>query len=268
LVNAAAGLTIFALVVAALHLTRDVMIPLAAAGFLSFLLQPLVQWLDDRKFPRPAAVAIVVLGSFILLGMAGTFLAREVSTLAGELPRYETNLRLKARSAADQMQRVGVWRNAADVLERVEGELKQPSAKAEPLKVEVQTSSSSPLATLLSYAQLSLGPLAAIGLLFLFTVFILLQYHDIRVRVVRLMGPTEIGRSTQALNGAALDLARFFRLQAGLNASFGLAIGVVLWLIGIPNAPLWGAVAAVSRFVPYIGGALAPRRSGTVRPTA
>jgi predicted PurR-regulated permease PerM len=219
LVNAAAALTIFALVVVALYLTRDVAIPLVAAGFLSFLLQPLVQWLDDRKLPRPAAVAVVVLGSFILLGTAGTFLAREVSTLASELPRYETNLRLKARSAADQMQSVGVWRNAAEVLQRVEGELKQPPVKSEPLKVEVQNESSTPLATLLSYAQLSAGPLAAIGLMFLFTVFILLQYHDIRDRIVRLMGTTEIGRSTQALNGAGRDRAPLFRVKGGLDGS-------------------------------------------------
>jgi predicted PurR-regulated permease PerM len=189
--------------------------------------------------------------------MAGMFLAREVSNLASELPRYETNLRLKARGAAEELQRVGIWRNAADVLKRVGGELEQPSLKTEPLKVEVQTGSSGPLATLLGYAQLSLGPLAAIGLMFLFTVFILLQYHDIRDRIVRLMGATEIGRSTQALNEAALDLSHFFRLQAALNASFGLVIGVALWMIGIPNAPLWGAIAAMSRFVPYVGGVLA-----------
>jgi predicted PurR-regulated permease PerM len=257
LINGAAGLTIFALVIAGLYLTRDIMIPLVAAGFLSFLLQPLVQWLVDWRLPRALAVTIIVLSSFVVLGTIGTFLAREVSALADELPRYESNLRLKARDAAEQLQGVGVWTNAANVLKRIEGELAQPSTKTEPLKVEVQSGSSSPFATLIRYAELSLKPLTTIGLMFLFTVFILLQYHDIRDRIVRLMGATEIGRSTQALNEAALDLAQFFRLQATLNVSFGLAIGVVLWVIGIPNAPLWGAIAALSRFVPYVGGILA-----------
>ena len=257
LINGAAGLTIFALVIAGLYLTRDVMIPLVAAGFLSFLLQPLVQWLVDCRLPRALAVTIIVLSSFVVLGTIGTFLAREVSALADELPRYEFNLRLKARDAAEQLQGVGVWTNAANVLKRIEGELAQPSTKTEPLKVEVQSGSSSPFATLIRYAELSLKPLTTIGLMFLFTVFILLQYHDIRDRVVRLMGATEIGRSTQALNEAALDLSHFFRLQAALNVSFGLAIGVALWIIGIPNAPLWGAIAALSRFVPYVGGILA-----------
>ena len=124
LVNGAAGLTIIALVIAALHYADDFLIPLALAGFLSFILQPLVQWLDDRRWPRPFAVLSVVLVTTCLLGLAGIFLAREVSNLAAELPRYETNLREKAKTAAETLQSVGVWHNASKVLERVEGELK------------------------------------------------------------------------------------------------------------------------------------------------
>ena len=257
LVNGAAGMTIIALVIAALHFADDFLIPLALGGFLSFILQPLVQWLDDRRWPRPLAVLSVVLVTTFLLGLAGIFLTREASNLAAELPRYEANLQEKAKSAADTLQSVGVWHNASKVLERVEGELKTSSTEAPPLKVEVRQEEARPLAALLSYVQLTLSPLATVGLTFLFTVFILLQYHDLRDRIVRLMGPSEIGRSTQALNDAALDLAQFFRLQAGLNLSFGVAVGVVLWVIGLPNPALWGALAAVSRFIPYIGGVVA-----------
>jgi predicted PurR-regulated permease PerM len=70
------------------------------------------------------------------------------------------------------------------------------------------------------------------------------------------MGGAEIGRSTQALNDAGSDLAHFLLLQAGLNVSFGLVIGVALWIIGIPSAGLWGAMAALMRFVPYVGSSL------------
>jgi predicted PurR-regulated permease PerM len=256
-VNGAAGLTIIALVIAALHFADDFLIPLAIAGFLSFLLQPPVQWLDNRGWPRSLAVISVVLVTTFVFGLAGLFLAREASNLAAELPRYETNLREKAKTAADTLQSVGVWHNASKVLERVEGELKTPSIEAPPLKVEVRQEEARPLAALLGYVQLTLSPLATIALTFLFTVFILLQYHDLRDRIVRLMGPSEIGRSTQALNEAALDLSHFFRLQAGLNLSFGVVVAIVLWLIGLPNPGLWGAIAAVSRFIPYIGGVVA-----------
>ena len=257
LVNGAAGLTIIALVIAALYFAKDFLIPLALAGFLSFILQPLVQWLDDRRFPRSLAVMSVVLVTTFLLGLAGIFLAREASNLAAELPRYETNLREKARFAANTLQSTGIWNDASKVLERVEGELKTSPTEAPPLKVEVRQEEARPLAALLAYVQFTLSPLATIGLTFLFTVFVLLQYHDLRDRIVHLMGPTEIGRSTQALNDAALDLSRFFRMQAGLNLSFGLVVGMVLWVIGIPNPALWGALAAVSRFIPYVGGLVA-----------
>src|SRR5687767_9362316 len=108
LVNGAAGMTIIALVIAALHFAEHFLIPLALAGFLSFILQPLVQWLDDYRWPRSLAVLTVVVMTTLLLGVASLFLAREVSTLAAELPRHETNLREKARTAADALNSFGV----------------------------------------------------------------------------------------------------------------------------------------------------------------
>ena len=257
LVNGAASITILALVIAALHFGSDFLIPLALAGFLSLILQPLVQWFRDRGWSRPLSVLSVVLSTTFLLGLASTFLAREASNLAAELPQYESNLREKVKITAGTLQTAGIWHNASKVLERVEGEFKASITDAPPLKVEVRQDAVRPLAAFLAFIQLTLSPLATIALTFLFTVFILLQYHDLRDRVVYLMGPSEIGRSTQALNEAALDLANFFRMQAGLNLSFGIAVGIVLWLIGIPNPAFWGALAAVSRFIPYIGGVVA-----------
>ncbi len=255
LVNGAAGLTIAAFIFAALYFTRDFALPLTAAALLSFLLHPLVLWLKEIGVPRSLGVAGVVMSSVLILGAAVTLLAKEVSLLSESLPKYEVNLTEKARTAASRFQSVGAWQNASRVLQHIEAEIKEPRNERAPLKVEVQ-SDARPLSVLLSYLHLSLAPLTSLGLMFLFTVFILLQYHDLRDRIVKLMG-SEIGRSTQALNEAALDLSRFFRLQAALNLSFGVVVGVALWGIGIPNAALWGAVAALSRFVPYVGGALA-----------
>jgi predicted PurR-regulated permease PerM len=81
----------------------------------------------------------------------------------------------------------------------------------------------------------------------------LLQYRDLRDRAVRLMGTAEIGRSTQAFDEAGSDLAHFLLLQSSLNVSFGIFVGVALWAIGVPSPVLWGAIAAIMRFVPYIG---------------
>jgi predicted PurR-regulated permease PerM len=255
-INAASTLIIAALVIAALILGRDFLLPLALATLLSFALQPAVRWLEDHKLPRPAAVALVVLSLIATTVAAGALLAREVTGFAEELPRYQENLQTKIRDATGTLGSVGVWRTATEVLRNVEGEFRERPKGGEPVKVEVQNEPSSPFLAFAKYLRLSISPLASAGLTLLFTVFILLQYQDLRDRIVRVMGPAEIGRSAQALNDAALELAHFFRLQAGLNLSFGIVIGLCLWAIGLPNAPLWGAIAALLRFVPYIGGAL------------
>jgi predicted PurR-regulated permease PerM len=255
--NAASTLIIAALVIAALILGRDFLLPLALATLLSFALQPAVRWLEDHKLPRPAAVALIVLSLIATTVAAGALLAREVTGFAEELPRYQENLQTKIRDATGTLGSVEVWRTATEVLRNVEGEFKQQQPRGgEPVKVEVQNEPSSPFLVFAKYLRLSISPLASAGLTLLFTVFILLQYQDLRDRIVRVMGSAEIGRSAQALNDAALELAHFFRLQAGLNLSFGIVIGLCLWAIGLPNAPLWGAIAALLRFVPYIGGAL------------
>ena len=254
--NTAAALVVAALVIAALTLARDFLIPLALAGLFSFLLQPAVRWLEDHQLPRPAAVALVMLALLTTTGAGSALLAREVSAFAEELPRYQTNLSSKIHDAADKLASVGVWRTATEMLRKMEGEIKDQPKGDGPVKVEVQNEPASPFLAAAKYLQLLIPPLLSAGLALLFTVFILLQYHDLRDRIVRLMGPAEIGRSTQTLNDAALGLAHFFRLQAALNLSFGIVIGVCLWAIGLPNAPLWGALATILRFVPYIGGAL------------
>jgi predicted PurR-regulated permease PerM len=255
-VNAAAALIVAALVIAALILGRDFLLPLALATLLSFALQPAVRWLEDYKLPRPVGVALVVLSLIATTVAAGAFLAKEVTGFAEELPRYQENLRTKIKDATGTLGSVGIWRTATEVLRNVEGEFKQQPRGGEPVKVEVQNESSSPFLVFAKYLQLSISPLTSAGLALLFTIFILLQYQDLRDRIVRVMGPAEIGRSAQALNDAALELAHFFRLQLGLNLAFGIVIGLSLWAIGVPNAPLWGAIAAILRFVPYIGGAL------------
>ena len=255
-VNAAAALIVAALVIAALVLARDFLLPLALAALLSFALQPAVRWLEDYKLPRPIGVALVVLSLIAATVAAGAYLAKEVTGFAEELPRYQENLRTKIKDAAGTLGSGGVWRTATEVLRNVGGELTERPKGGEPVKVEVQNEESSTFLMFARYLRLSISPLTSAALVLLFTVFILLQYQDLRDRIVRVMGPSEIGRSAQALNDAALELAHFFRLQAGLNLSFGIVIGLALWAIGLPNAPLWGAIAAIMRFVPYIGGAL------------
>ena len=100
-------------------------------------------------------------------------------------------------------------------------------------------------------------PLATTGIIIIFVVFILLQQQDLRNRLIRLAGSHDLQRTTAAMDEAGQRLSRLFLMQLALNAAFGLIIGLGLWAIGVPSAPLWGILARVLRFVPYIGAIVA-----------
>src|SRR5580700_6414763 len=256
-VNTAAGLIIVALIIAALCVGRDLLIPLALAGILSFILAPLLRRLTDWGLPRGLAVALVITAMVAALTGGITLAGREVAQLVEEVPHYESTLRDKARFVHSWFGGSGIWQRAAETLRNVEQEVRDPETEAKPLKIEVAQNSDRPIALLLDFTRSTLPSLETAGLAVLFTIFILLQYGDLRDRTVRLMGVREIGRSTQALSEAGSDLAQFFFLQASLNAAFGIVVGVALWAIGIPSPGLWGAIAALMRFLPYIGSLLA-----------
>ena len=102
-----------------------------------------------------------------------------------------------------------------------------------------------------------IGPLETAGIIFIVAIFILMQQDDLRDRMIRLFGTSDLHRTTVAMDDAARRLSRYFLAQLALNASFGIVIGTGLWIIGVPSPLLWGVIAAIMRFVPYIGPVLA-----------
>jgi predicted PurR-regulated permease PerM len=252
-VNGAAGMIIGALLISALYAGRDLLIPLALAGLLSFVLAPLVRRLDHWGLPNGLSVALVVT---VLLGIvvAGvTVTGRQVAQLLEELPTHEANLRDKARFVHLEFGGPGIWQRAAATIRSVEQEVRDPQTESRPMKIEVAQESERPWMTVFEYTRQSVPSLVTAALTLLLTIFMLLQYRDLRDRAVRLMGTAEMGRSMQAFNEAGADLAHFLLLQSGLNAGFGAFIGLALWAIGVPSPALWGALAAVLRFIPYVG---------------
>jgi hypothetical protein len=132
-----------------------------------------------------------------------------------------------------------------------------PKAAPKPVPVEVRQPDPGALESLQSLISPLLHPLATTGIIVIFVIFILLKREDLRNRLIRLAGSHDLQRTTAALDDAASRLSRLFLIQLLLNGSFGIIIGTGLWLIGIPSAILWGILAAVLRFVPYVGAAIA-----------
>lgn len=122
------------------------------------------------------------------------------------------------------------------------------------MPVEVHAPDPGPLRQLIDLVTRIVHPLATVGLIVIFVVFILLKREDLRNRLIRLAGSHDIQRTTAAIDDAAHRLSKLYLAQLGLNAAFGCCIAIGLWFIGLPNPILWCILAAILRFVPYIGG--------------
>ena len=232
------------------------------AALLAFILSPLIRRLRQWGIWRVPSVVLTVVFTLAILSALGAIIAIQITQLAEDLPRYETNLRTKIRA-------LGAGKLTSSALERASGTLKDlqeeiskvgPAATTsgqKPVLVEVRQPDARGLENIANLVRPLLSPLAMTALVVLFLIFILLQREDIRDRFLRLAGTADLQRSTAALDDAGSRLSRFFLMQTILNAGFGIFITVGLWAIGVPNAVLWGIFAGLMRFVPFIGGIIA-----------
>ena len=250
--------------VAALYFARDVLVPVALALLLSFVLAPPVRLLQGMYVPRIIAVFVVVALAFSAIFALGALMVSQVNQLASDLPAYQSTLREKIRSLRGAAASATTLERASEVLQDLSREIERPKGlttapragrrqQPDPIPVEVKQPDPGALQTLAALIAPLIHPLTATGLVVIFVVFILMQRQDLRNRLVRLAGAHDLQRTTAALDDAGQRLSRLFLTQLILNAAFGLVIGLGLWLIGVPRAPLWGMLAMILRFVPYVG---------------
>jgi len=259
------------LVVAFLYFAHEVIVPIALAVLLSFLLAPAVRWLRRWHLGRVTAVALTVLiACLVMLGFAA-IVVQEISSLAQQLPEYRLNLEAKIRSLPAAIPGGGALRRATSMVQELGRELRQSASQrpgstpdrstagastveqTKPVPVEIQRPELEPLQVVQSIVGPLLQPLAMIGLVIVFVIMILLEREDLRDRVLRLAGRRDLHRTTVAMDDAARRISRYLLRQLVVNAGCGLSIGFGLALIGIPNAALWGIFAALLRFLPYLG---------------
>ncbi len=255
------------MLIATLYFGREILVPIALAILLSFVLAPLVGVLQRIRVPRGLAVVSVVVTAFALIFATGSLIATQLTQLAGDLPRYQSTLSDKIQSFRETTAGRGTLERASGMLKELSKELDKPkdapsalslkTPTLTPVPVEVRQPEPGALESLQSLISPLLHPLATTGIIVIFVIFILVQREDLRNRLIRLAGSHDLQRTTAALDDAASRLSRLFLIQLLLNGMFGLVIGVGLWLIGIPSAILWGILAGVLRFVPYIGAAIA-----------
>jgi predicted PurR-regulated permease PerM len=258
-----------ALVIAGLYFGSDLFVPLAIAVLLSFVLTPLVVGLRRFRIPRAIAVVLVVVSAFSIIFGLGALMGGQVTALLERLPQYEWTLRQKIRDLRPQPGApAGIVERTTETLQNLGKELDersespslaQPktSAGPQPIPVEIHSPPPAALEYFQRIVQPLLEPLASTGLVLILVIFILLQREDLRDRLIRLFGVADLGRTTDAIDDAARRLSRLYLTLTTMNAVYGAGIAVALWLIGLPNPLLWGILAGLLRFVPYIGTVIA-----------
>lgn len=246
----------FVLIVASLYLAQTFLIPIALSIMLTFLLSPVADALERSGIARLPSVILIVVLTFSLLAAIGWVVTIQFTSLGNELPKYMGNIRQKI-SDVRGAGKGGALENVQKTIDEVRNEIQKKEEpvkereKPRPVVVEPQESSRFWPIPLVSTAMLE--PLATAGLVIVLVVFMLIQREDLRNRLIRLVGYGRLTVTTKALEEAGQRISRYLLMQTIINSSFGLAVGLALYLIGVPYAVLWGLFAAVLRFIPYVG---------------
>jgi len=257
-----AGGTLLAL----LYLGRHALIPLALAIMISLLLAPAVRILGRIGIGRIPSVFMVVLLLAVSCLTVAIALGAQVLRIAGSLPQYEATIHRKLRTLDEStLGKVRMFTAQASGLIAVQDPVStSPTATAGQHASGSTSAAEQPRAA--AYQPLQLvgrlvttiwRPLQGTGIVLLVVIFVLLEHESLRDRFIRVAGVTDIRATTLALNDAGERLSRYFVSQSLVNLLFGVVIWAVLGVLGVPQPMLWGTLAVVMRFVPYVGVATA-----------
>jgi len=243
------------LVIVVLYWAQAVLVPLALAILLSFVLAPPVTWLE-RWVGRVPAVLMVVTLVFVVLGLAGWGFARQMNNLAEDLPRYRGNILAKIADVRGAG-KGGAVEKLQETIEDIKtdlGKADAPQGRApQPVVVAAQ-----PVEGFPGFGWLGpiMGPLGTAGLVVALVIFMLLERRDLRDRLIGLFGHGRLTTTTKAFDEASTRVSRQLLMQSLVNAVYGIVAGLGLYFLGVPYPLVWGALGAALRFIPYVGPVL------------
>jgi predicted PurR-regulated permease PerM len=242
-------------VIAAMSLAAEVLKPLALAVLLSFALAPLAGFLERRRLPRPAAVLLTVLLALGSLSGISYVVVRQLSTLAYRLPSYQVRIQKKVDflKPSDDTAFHRAQKVAGDVAKSLDTPVVVGHEATDVRVVEEPT--------FRQRLQGAVGPyLEFIGVgsfVFILVLFMLMNREALGDRIVQLFGQRQINLTTRTIREIGQRISRYLAMITFVNAGYGLTVGLGLWAIGMPYAVLWGCLAAMMRFIPYVGAAVA-----------
>ena len=258
------------IVVAVLYFAKEIFVPLALALLFSFLLAPLVRRFEMWRLPRVPAVLLAVALAFALVGGVGFLVGSQLVELTRELPNYQAKIstRITNLKKSDPNSPLS---KASATIGALENQISATSPEANATRPDGPTSENKekirqvevvkPATSLIEVVQSVLGPavgpLGTAAVVVVFVLFMLLKREDLRDRIIHLIGKGRLNVTTQALDEAAHKVTGYLTMQVIVNVCFGIPIGIGLFFIGVPNAFLWGLLAILLRFIPYVGAWIA-----------
>ena len=241
--------------IAVLYFARELLIPLAFALLLAFLLSPMVKRLEGWRIPRAAAAGLVLLVAGTLLVILGWLAMGQMMQVGGRLRKDAQNIQRKIAVLQGHSNSLN---DAISTLEDLGVQISNQNLQGvqAPMKVEIVTEHNM-MQAIREYAGSVLKPLGTAGLVLIFTLFMLIDRESLRNRLLRLLGEQNLQATTKAMDDAGRRVSRYVLLQFAVNAGFGTVITLGLWLLGVPSPLLWGALGMMLRFLPYIGSLIA-----------
>lgn len=244
------------LVVVVLYWAQAVLVPVALAILLTFVLTPPVTWLQ-RWVGGAAAVLIVVTLVFTVLGLAGWGLARQMDYLVQDLPSYRSNIRAKIADVRGAGKGGTVEKLKAS-LEDIQTDLGTvASPKGTSSRPIVVTAPQATGLTGFSWLGPLVGPISTAGVVVVMVIFMLLERRDLRDRLIGMFGHGQLAITTKALDEAGTRVSRQLLMQSLVNMMYGIAVGIGLYFLDVPYPLVWAMLGAALRFIPYVGPVLA-----------
>ncbi len=257
------NLLLTAFIILLLYFGREILVPLALSALLTFILAPLVTWLQ-RWLGRIAAVLLVVMMMFAAAGVVGWAMTCQAIDLANELPNYKENIRLKIHALQGSSQ--SSFSKISETIEDLKNDLPlekgggaspgvevKPTLERKVIPVEIIDGKDQRFKIVQTVLAPVLGPLGTAALVLVLLIFMLLEREELRNRFIRLIGQGRMTTTARAMDDAGARVSKYLLMQIVVNVTYGIPVAIGLYFIGVPNAILWGALATVLRFIPYVG---------------
>lgn len=244
------------LLVTILWAAKAILLPLALGLIFAFILTPVVRLWDRLRVPRFAGVTLTMLLALGVVGGASYVIVDQFLDLSAQVTKYTSSMRKKVADL--RLVNDAALRQFTRAVDRVTEQLDENAAdqrRAQPVRVIPPRPA--PTQRLEELAVTVFEPLVSLVIVLALIAFLLGQREDLRDRIIRLIGSDNVTLTTRLMDEAAHRVSQYLLAQTLVNIAFGAFVTAGLYWIGVPYAALWGGLAAVLKFVPYVGTVLA-----------